>query len=412
MTLLKPRKSYPKYQIHKPTNRAFVWWQKKRVYLGPANSPESHEAYNRFIAELAQSEGQPQVQASKPEPVEQYQTIAELMVAFLPVVKNLVCKNEFDNIRYSLRELRKLYGHTRVDQFGPKSLKMVRAAMIETGACRGTVNHWVVRLKRMFKWGVGEEIVPPSVYHGLQAVTGLRRGESKAKEGKGVKPVPLRDVEALLSFLSPTVATMVMLQYHTGMRPGETCKFKLCDVDMTNDVWLYQPDSHKNEWRGTERIVPIGPKAQAILAPYLDRAADEPLFSPAESAAWQRERYLDRIAGKRRTKAYPSEAVQKEKRKNRKDKRKAPLKRRPGKMYSTNTYRNAIEAGLERARNAGVEIPHWSPGQLRHSRATDVRRTHGIEAAQVVLGHAHADVTQIYAERDIQKAIEVARETG
>lgn len=411
MTVSKPRKSYPKYQIHKPTKRAFVWWQKKRNYLGPANSPESHEAYNRFIAELAQSSGRPQVlvvEASE----KQCLTIGELMLAFLPWVKERVCKNEYDNIRYSLRELRKLYAHTKVDEFGPKALKLVRTAMIETGACRATVNHWVVRLKRMFKWGVSEEIVPASVFHGLQTVTGLRRGESKAKEGKGVKPVPIQDVSALLPYLSPTVAAMIMLQYHTGMRPGEACKFKLCDVDMSGDVWIYQPDSHKNEWRGKERIIPIGPKAQAILAPYMDRPVDEPLFSPAESAAWQRERYLERIAGKRKTKAYPSEAVQKEKRKKRNGKRKQPPKRRPGKAYSANTYRNAIEAGLERAEKAGVVIPHWSPGQLRHSRATDVRRTHGIEAAQVVLGHTHADVTQIYAERDIQKAIEVARETG
>ncbi len=51
----------------------------------------------------------------------------------------------------------------------------------------------------------------------------------------------------------------------------------------------------------------------------------------------------------------------------------------------------------------GVEpmlLPHWHANQLRHSKATEVRRQFGLEAAQVSLGHAKADVTQVYAERD------------
>jgi hypothetical protein len=41
--------------------------------------------------------------------------------------------------------------------------------------------------------------------------------------------------------------------------------------------------------------------------------------------------------------------------------------------------------------------PHWAPNQLRHMVGTKIRREIGLEASQVVLGHAHADVTQIYA---------------
>jgi site-specific recombinase XerD len=36
---------------------------------------------------------------------------------------------------------------------------------------------------------------------------------------------------------------------------------------------------------------------------------------------------------------------------------------------------------------------------LRHTFATRVRKEHGLEAAQVLLGHSKADTTQIYAER-------------
>jgi hypothetical protein len=40
------------------------------------------------------------------------------------------------------------------------------------------------------------------------------------------------------------------------------------------------------------------------------------------------------------------------------------------------------------------------------------RRRFGLEAAQVILGHAKADTTQIYAERDAALAVEVARKIG
>ena len=35
-----------------------------------------------------------------------------------------------------------------------------------------------------------------------------------------------------------------------------------------------------------------------------------------------------------------------------------------------------------------------------------------IEAAQVILGHAAANVTQIYAERDLEKAVLVLAQVG
>ena len=43
---------------------------------------------------------------------------------------------------------------------------------------------------------------------------------------------------------------------------------------------------------------------------------------------------------------------------------------------------------------------------------TVVRATDGLEAAQVLLGHSKADVTQIYAERDTERAKSVALKIG
>ena len=65
-------------------------------------------------------------------------------------------------------------------------------------------------------------------------------------------------------------------------------------------------------------------------------------------------------------------------------------------------------AAIERWRKAH----HWHPHQLRHNYATSVRHRHGLEIAQILLGHATADVTQIYAQRDLNHAIEIARQEG
>jgi integrase len=54
----------------------------------------------------------------------------------------------------------------------------------------------------------------------------------------------------------------------------------------------------------------------------------------------------------------------------------------------------------------------WSPNQIRHTRGTEIRKLYGLEAAQVILGHASADVTQIYAERDADKARDIVRQIG
>lgn len=52
------------------------------------------------------------------------------------------------------------------------------------------------------------------------------------------------------------------------------------------------------------------------------------------------------------------------------------------------------------------------PNQLRHGYATKVRREHGLEAAQVLLGHSKADLTQIYAERNEALAVGIAAKIG
>lgn len=66
---------------------------------------------------------------------------------------------------------------------------------------------------------------------------------------------------------------------------------------------------------------------------------------------------------------------------------------------------------MERAcKRAGV--PKWTPGQLRHNAGTKVRAKFGAEAAQLVLGHQNLSTTEIYAEKDMARYRQIAKEIG
>lgn len=55
-------------------------------------------------------------------------------------------------------------------------------------------------------------------------------------------------------------------------KSGEICNMRPCDITFGMDgVWRYTPESHKTEHHNKQRRIHIGPKAQKILRPFLDR---------------------------------------------------------------------------------------------------------------------------------------------
>jgi integrase len=252
---------------------------------------------------------------------------------------------------------------------------------------RPYINARCARIKRMFRWAASEELVPVSVYQALATVPGLQRGRTMAREPEPIGPVPEKDIEATLRRLPSVVRAMVQFQRFTGCRPGEVCMLRPCDVDRSGAVWCYVPATHKTEHHGRERRIFIGPRAQAELRPFLLRAADAYCFNPRESARAE-------IAGCRKPKTQRQRAQR-------------PRPRRRGERYTKDSYRRAIVRACVRA-----GVPEWSPNQLRHSRGTEIRKAFGLEAAQVVLGHAKAQVSEIYAERGFQVARRIMGEVG
>ncbi len=293
------------------------------------------------------------------------------------------------NLEMALRPLRKLYGSAPAADFGPQALKAVREAMIEQGWCRALVNRSVTRLRSVFRWGVEQEHVPASVLEGLRAVAPLRRGRCEARETEPVRPVPEAHIDKLREHLSRQVWAVIELQRLTGMRPGEALAMRGRDLDTKGQVWTYTPASHKTEHHGHGRTVYLGPRAQAVLRPFLQRDLSAYLFDPQEAVA---ERAADAPSHRR-----PDQQ---------------PTRRRTdrvvGEHYTTESYRRAIERAC-----AAAGVPTWSPNRLRHNAATFLRREYGIDLAQTILGHAlGSTITEVYAEANVAKAREVVGQVG
>ena len=101
----------------------------------------------------------------------------------------------------------------------------------------------------------------------------------------------------------------------------------------------------------------------------------------------------------------------------------APLNSQVILGHPLSAYGNAIARAIDRANKQHIEeaekvgavpqlVSHWHPNQLRHNAATRLRAKYGIETARIILGHASASTTEIYAEEDFARAARAMAESG
>jgi len=69
-------------------------------------------------------------------------------------------------------------------------------------------------------------------------------------------------------------------------------------------------------------------------------------------------------------------------------------------------------AEQKRLRKEHREHCCWHPHQLRHNYATMIRKRFGVEEASDMLDHSSVKMTEVYAERDQEQALEIARQVG
>jgi len=381
--------SIPQLKRHKGSGQAYVYVNRRRLYLGRWGAPETEETYRRWAAEWLTTGGDAPATGHT-------LSVAEVTAAFVEGHTGRYTPRHWQSYVVSIGIAVSLYGREPCDRFGPRALQACRAVMVKLGWNRKTVNMRAGMLVRVFKWGVSQEIVPASVWHGLRAVSGLRRGEAPVPEPRVRTPVSDTHVSATLEQLSPVLADMVRVQRAIGCRPGELLAMTTAELDTTEETWWFRPTTHKNINKGVELGYPVPRAAREILTAYLrlhDR--DAPLFSPEEAE----KRRLAELRASRESHPSCNRA---------RDARRAENPRQGfSTSYTVSAYRRAIARACKRA-----SVPVWTPYQLRHARATEIAAAHGIDAARAVLGHRSVNTTAIYAARDRALAANVAEQVA
>ncbi len=351
-------KRLPTYSLHKATGQARVWFEGRDHYLGEYGSDQSRIRYAQLISQHASGVSVDPVAQQGPN--DTGATVNELVAAFLAHAKQHYRKNgkqtaEYHCILSAVRPLVDLYGDTPAGKFGPAALKAVRQRMIDGGKmCREFINKSVGRIRRLFRHGVENELVPPVVLTGLEAVAPLLAGRCEAKDHAPRAAVPVATLDLVKAHVDQQTRDMIDLALLTGSRPGELVSLTGDMIDRTGEIWIATLSDHKTVHHGKRRTLVFGPKSIEILKRHFRPDGRLRLF---------------------------------------------PIRR--------DTFSNRLKRACEE-----LDLPKFTAHWLRHSAATTIRESSGLDGAQAMLGHSSASMTDHYAHVDIARAIEVARQVG
>ena len=360
----------------------------KRHHLGKWGSAVAKVEYDRIVAEWLAA-GRPTLKPNNS------LSCNQMMLAYLKWAKSYHGEgtDQVASIKALCKSLKPNYGHTPAEEFGPLAFKAWRQTLIEDDKARTYINELGKRLRQMFAWAASEEMIPGAVVENLKQVAALKRGKTNARESIKVGPVSDEVVSATLAELGDLLADMVRVHRLLGCRPTELCEIKPGLIDRTGEIWLYRPSHHKTEDRDKSRIISFPRRASEIISKYIGDE-DRYCFESKSGCCYSEGSYRNAIK-RAAERAFPLPER---------------WKRRDGesaKAWKSRLADVGEREDMERWRNEH----HWSPNRLRHSRATEVRRDFGLEASGATLGHSELATTQIYAERNLQLSIDVARKT-
>jgi len=384
-------------------------------WLGPWGSAESRLRYDELIAAWIASgrtsvEAATQVKPPAPAVVEAELptsadvTVGELARAWIAAIERERAGNHkrasnWNGAIAAARALRSVAAMPAKD-FGPRALQEVRRRLVDTPFLRkrvlpdGTetfdaiprsrryVNDTVGRIRQLFNWAVGLELIPPERAYALSRVRALPLGQGRETERR--TEVDAGIVNATLPHLTDETRALVLFIRWTGCRPSEAARLRMCDVhDRDRDTWRYRPPVHKTAHRGQYRDIPIGPQARAILEAHAaGRPDDEYVFDPRRSLA--------RVVSNGAT---------------------IKMRRRPSSRVGTMFTSNAIRVAIKRAAEA-AGVPAWTAYQLRYLRLREIRRDYGPEAARATAGHTRDTMTAHYAPPSWEAAAGAAAASG
>ena len=423
--------------IYKPNG------QRSNVSFGPAGERTKSEIHIAFYKWLDLFKQQPQKVLSFKSPYDaieqiinpsQIITVGELLDKFFVYAERTTrptrVSNEHPDLQFTRRVQKFLepYHSWPVSDFGPDELLDVRDALVKykytppkrknkkkkrnaqestndvtkkKQYTRGGVNNIIKWIRKIWKWGMGRQLVTPEQVQGFEEVKSIRMGDTEAPDKPKRTRVSEEDFWKVVNAVNSVVGDMLQLIWYTAMRPYEVCDMRPFDILFDDpDCWLYVPGRdqtpvgrHKTTRFERVKVIPLTSKCQEILKRRIESFdSKEYIFSPKEA--------VQNLLEKRST--------------NRKiplkygncpgtNRKKHPMVK-PGKKYNHPSLRNACKRGCKRA---GIEV--FVPYDLRRSKATGVRSVLGKEASKLLLGHANTDTTDIYLLEEVLEVMKVAK---
>jgi integrase len=351
-----------------------VRWKGEDYYTGPTGSEESKRNYAALLVRL-QAGGEPPKPAPTPV-VTAVVTVADVVARWMEEVAPSYSQEgrEARQHVWACRPLLALYGGRPAAGFTALELEAVQLAMAtgtwkegEKGYCTRVVRQRLGRVRRIWRWAERKGHVPRGSWANLATVPPLRPGDPRVRRTTRRKGCSFADLLAVVKCAPRVVGHMLLLCWWSGMRPGEVRVLRASEVDATGPEWVYRPEKHKNAWRGQERAVVLGPRAQAVLGKWMaSPGRDGFVFPPSR-------------------------------------------KRKGGRThYSCGNFAKAVRKA---AAKAGVKGVHAY--LCRHSAKDRVTREQGLDAARAFLGQASLQSTAGYGEAaDLELARRAARKLG
>lgn len=131
----------------------------------------------------------------------------------------------------ALAALRGVAGNDSPDDICAEMLMACQDWMVARGYCRTLINSRINRIRRICKWAAQ----PPrrwlrsDIEHELRLVQPLKKGRTEAHEREPIASVSWEHVSDTLSHAPLQLATMIELQWWTGMRPNELVGIDLAE---------------------------------------------------------------------------------------------------------------------------------------------------------------------------------------
>lgn len=387
-------------------------------YLGRAHSPESWERYHAALAShLAGTVPEPRTHARR--------ALAAFTVGELAERWYLAMRDQFGpthqkayEARHAAIELTRTHATATVGEFGPRAFKSIRDRLVHDGRSRQFVNRRMNSIRRCFRWGVAEELVPGDRIQALAAVDGLRHGAAPESEPR--RAADPAAVDAVVAWLAANghegAAALVRFLRATGCRPGEACRARWAEFHLGAELPHYRPARHKTARHGIERLVPLNADALAAIGSTHHDSLGRP------NRAEQVIQTADCTNDKERDQTYRShhhhhhEPKRNAQRKleseswsvfaHREKHTHAVFVNSRGRAFTPNALLLAVRRAI-----AATGCADWSPYGLRHLAATTaLARTGSEAAAAALLGHTpRSTIIQRYSRDRLALAARAAK---